>query len=86
MSHSQNNIFDNLQKNANINPDEIYKVANSVKNADFSDEKTVRNLVRRLSKMANKRISKEKEDKIVASIINNDVPMNMQSLSKMFKN
>ncbi|MUV39770.1 Sporulation-specific transcription factor SpoVIF [Lentibacillus sp. JNUCC-1] len=86
MSHSQKNVFDNIQNNSNINPDEIYKVANSVKNADFSDETTVRNLVRRLSKMANKPISKEKEDQIVASIINKDVPMNMQSLSNIFKN
>ncbi|WP_284141282.1 MULTISPECIES: stage VI sporulation protein F [unclassified Virgibacillus] len=85
MSKKNNNIFDKLQQTANINPSEIYKVADSVKNADFSDEKTVRKLVRRLAKMANKPISREKEDKIVQSITKKNVPMDMQSLNQLFK-
>lgn len=79
------NIFDKIQQKTNIDPSEIYKVADSVKNANFSDERTVRNLVRRLSKMANKPISKEKEDKIVQSITNNKIPLDMQSLNQLFK-
>ncbi|MFD1038696.1 stage VI sporulation protein F [Virgibacillus byunsanensis] len=85
MSNFQKNLFDNLQKNANIDPDEVYKVANSVKHADFSDEKTVRKLVRHLAKVANRPISKEKEDKIVKSITNKNMPMDMQSLNQIFK-
>ena len=63
-------MFDKLQKNANINPDDVMKVADSVKNANFSDEKTVRNLVRHLAKMADRPLTKEKEDKIVQAIVN----------------
>ncbi|MBY7143481.1 stage VI sporulation protein F [Virgibacillus sp. NKC19-3] len=84
MNKFQKDLFDKVQQNANINPDEVYKVANSVKNADFSDEKTVRQLVRHLSKIANKPLSKEKEDKIVHSIIKNNMPMDAESLSKFF--
>lgn len=79
------NIFDKIQQNANIKPDEVYKIANSVKNADFSDEKTVRQLVRQLSKVANKPISKQKEDKLVQSITNSKMPTDMQSLTHLFK-
>lgn len=75
-------MFDKIQEKSNINPDEIYKVADSVKNADFSDEKTVRNLIRQLSSMANKPISKEKEDKIVESIIKNKIPLDSKSMNK----
>lgn len=85
MSNFQKGMFDKIQQNTNINPNDVYKVANSVKNADFSDEKAVRNLVRHLAKMANKPISKEKEDKIVQSITNNNMPTDMQSLNQLFK-
>ncbi|TFJ93805.1 stage VI sporulation protein F [Lentibacillus salicampi] len=85
MSNSQDNIFDQVQQNSDISPNEIYKVANSVKNADFSDEKTVRSLVQRLSKLANKPIPKAKEDKIVESITKNNMPVDIQTLNKMFK-
>ncbi|HEX6593453.1 MAG TPA: stage VI sporulation protein F [Bacillota bacterium] len=80
-----NNPFEKIQSNTNLSPTEIYKVADSVKNADFSDERTVRQLVRKLAKMANKPISKQKEDQIVQTITQNKIPADMQSLTKMFK-
>lgn len=79
-------LFDKIKQSTNVNPDDVYRVAESVKHADFSDEKTVRNLVRHLSRLANKRISQEKEDQIVQSITKNNIPMDMQSLNKFFKN
>ncbi|WP_067725442.1 stage VI sporulation protein F [Oceanobacillus damuensis] len=86
MNNFQKGMFDKIQKNSNINPDDIFKVADSVKNANFSDEKTVRNLVRHLARMADKPLSKEKEDKIVQSIVNNKMPGDIQSLNHFFKN
>jgi len=86
VSDFQKGLFDKIQQNANIDPQEILQIAESVKNADFSDERTVRNLVRKLSRIANKPISKQKEDKIVESITKNNVPMDMQSLNSLFKN
>ncbi|WP_082233984.1 stage VI sporulation protein F [Halobacillus massiliensis] len=85
MSNFQKNIFEHLQKKANINPEEVFKVADSVKNADFTDEKVVRRLVRQLAKVANKPVSKKKEDKIVEAIVNQNMPLDMNTLSKFFK-
>lgn len=85
MNNFQKGLFDKIQQKAKINPDDVYKVADSVKHADFSDEKTVRRLIRQLSKLANKPVSKQKEDKIVQSIVKNDIPMDMNSLNKLFK-
>jgi len=84
VADNQDNLFGKIQQSSSINPGEIYKIAESVKNADFSDEKTVRKLVRRLSKMANKPISREKEDKLVKTITNNKMPKDIQSLTQMF--
>lgn len=79
-------LFDKIKQSTNVNPDDVYRVAESVKHADFSDEKTVRNLVRHLARLANKRIPQEKEDQIVQSITKNNIPMDMQSLNRFFKN
>lgn len=85
VNNFQKGLFDKLQKNANINPEDVYKVADSVKHANFKDEQTVRNLVKQLAQMANKPLSKEREDKIVQSIVNNNMPSDMNSLNKLFK-
>lgn len=82
MSEKQSNLFSQIKKKTNINPTDIFKVANSVQNADFSDETTVRDLVKKLSQMANKPISKEKEDKIVEAIVKNKLPMDSKQINK----
>ncbi|MCF3941650.1 stage VI sporulation protein F [Oceanobacillus alkalisoli] len=84
MNNFQKGMFDKINQKSNISPDEIYKVADSVKHADFSDEKTVRELIQRLSRLANKPVSKEKEDKIVEAIVKNKVPMNSQTMNNLF--
>lgn len=85
MGNFKDNLFNNIEKKSNIKQDDIYKVADSVKHANFSDENTVRKLVKQLSRMADKPLSKEKEDKIVQSITKNKMPLDMQSLNKIFK-
>ncbi|HLQ97277.1 MAG TPA: stage VI sporulation protein F [Candidatus Dormibacteraeota bacterium] len=85
MSELEKDLFDKIKQSTNVNPDDVYRVAESVRHADFSDEQTVRNLVQHLARMANKRISKEKEDQIVQSITKNNMPVDMQSLNRLFK-
>ncbi|MDX8046111.1 stage VI sporulation protein F [Gracilibacillus sp. S3-1-1] len=86
MADFKQNMFDQIQKKSNVQPDDIMKVAQSVQNADFSDEKTVRKLVKQLSSLAGKPVSKQKEEKIVKAIIGNQMPKDMNTLSKLFKN
>lgn len=85
MSELEKDLFEKIKQSTNVNPDDVYRVAESVRHADFSDERTVRNLVQHLARMANKRISKEKEDQIVQSITKNNMPADMQSLNRLFK-
>lgn len=85
MSELENDLFKKIKQSTNVNPDDVYRIAESVRHADFSDESTVRNLVQHLAKLANKQISKEKEDQIVQSITKNNMPADMQSLNRLFK-
>lgn len=85
VSDYKNKIFDQISNQSNMKPEDIMKVAQSVQNADFSNERTVRQLVKQLSQMAGKPVSKQKEDKIVQAITNNNLPKDMNTLTKLFK-
>jgi len=76
----QENLFKRIQEQANIDPEEIYSIADSLKHANFTDEHTVRNLVQQLSQIANKPISKEVEDKIVEAVTSNNIPNDLDDL------
>lgn len=79
-----NNFFDNLEKKTNVKQQDIFNLANSVNGANFKDEQTVRNLIQQVAKLANKPVPKEKEDELVKTIVNNNMPLDFASLAKMF--
>ncbi|MBM7645305.1 hypothetical protein JOD45_001516 [Scopulibacillus daqui] len=79
-----NPFFDQIEKKTNVKKEDIFALANSVANANFQDEQTVRQLVHRVARLANVSVPKQKEDAIVKAIVNNNIPMNFSSLSKMF--
>lgn len=62
---------------------DIFELANSLQNANFKDEKTVRGVIRRVSQIANKPVSQEMEDKIVESIVKDGKQLDINQISKM---
>jgi hypothetical protein len=78
-----NNLFKNIEKKTGVNMKDVFELANSVQGANFKDEKTVRNLVRRVSQIANKPVPKEKEDKIVKAITDNGQSLDFGTIAKM---
>ncbi|QVK16984.1 stage VI sporulation protein F [Mycoplasmatota bacterium] len=74
------NVFDEINKKASIDKNTIFDIADSIKNADLSDEKVLRKLIRDISKVANKNVTKDLEDKIVKKIKNDGVPSNINDL------
>ncbi|GGE56191.1 stage VI sporulation protein F [Priestia taiwanensis] len=84
-NNGNGNVFDKIQQSANVNKDSIFKLADSVKDANFKDEETVRQLVRQIALLAGKAVTKEKEDQIVKAVVTNNMPLDFASLSNMFK-
>ncbi len=84
MDQNTKKMMDQIEESSNISVDEIYNIAHAIQFQDLSDESTVRSLVRRLSNMANRPISRDKEDQIVRSIVNNEIPSSMESLQRFF--
>lgn len=75
------NFFKRVEKKTNIDKNTIMSLASKIQDSNMKDEKTLREVVQEISKMAGKEVSKEKEDKIVNSIIKDNVP---KDIDKMF--
>nr|WP_295973795.1 stage VI sporulation protein F [uncultured Bacillus sp.] len=79
----ENNFFKNVEKKTGVNMKDIFELANSLQNANFKDEKTVRNVIRRVSQIANKPVSRDMEEQIVQSIIKDGKRLDFNTISKM---
>ncbi|MCM3569964.1 stage VI sporulation protein F [Neobacillus mesonae] len=78
-----NGFFKNIEKKTGVNMKDVFDLANSLQNANFRDEKTVRSVIKRVSKLANKPVSRDLEDQIVKTIINDGSKLNFDTISKM---
>lgn len=78
-------MFGNLEKKTGVKMDDLMKLAQSVQSTDFKDEKQVRDIISKVSALANKPVSKQKEDMIVKSIVSGKVPKNLNEIEKMMK-
>ena len=56
-------------------------LAKKLQGNNMKDEKTLREVIRELSSMTGKEVSKEQEDKIISTVVNDKVPDN---IDKMF--
>lgn len=78
-----NQFFKNIEKKTGVNMQDIFDLANSLQNADFREEATVRRVIRRVSQIARKPVSKEMEDRIVASIIKDGKNLDFNTIHNM---
>lgn len=74
-------FFKNVEKKTNVNKDTILSLAKKLQNSNMKDEKVLRDMVHEISSITGKEVSKEKEDKIVNAIVNDNVP---KDIDKMF--
>ncbi|MGV3463843.1 MAG: stage VI sporulation protein F [Heyndrickxia sp.] len=81
-----NPLFKNIEKKTGVNMKDILELANSLQNANFKDERTVRGIIQRVSEIANKKVPKELEDKLVKSITQDGKNLDFNTLAKMMNN
>jgi hypothetical protein len=77
-------FFDKIEKKTSVKKDDIFKPAQSVSGSNLRDERTIRMLISQVSSLAGVEVSKQKEDQIVQAVLNNNIPLDMVTLSKMF--
>ena len=71
-------LFNNIEKKTNVKKETILSLASKLQKNNMKDEATIREIINELCSITGKKISKEKEEKIVKSIQNNEVPKNIE--------
>jgi Stage VI sporulation protein F len=81
-----NQFFKNIEKKTGVNMRDILELANSLQNANFKDEKTVRHVIHRVAQIANRKVPKQLEDQIVKTIIQNGKQLDFNTIANMLNN
>ncbi len=74
-------FFNKVEKKTKVDKDTILSLATKLQKGSLKDEYTLREVISTLSSLTGKKVSKEKEDKIVETILKDKVP---KSVDKMF--
>ena len=73
------NFFKKVENKTSVDKDTIMSLASKL-NGNMKDETTIRDVVQTLAKMTGKNVSKEKEDKIIDTILKDNVPNNVDKM------
>jgi len=67
-------FFKKIENKTSVNKDTILELAKSLQENNLKNEEALRDVVHKLSEITGKSVSKEKEDKIISTIMNDKVP------------
>ena len=70
-------LFKKVENKTNVDKDTIISLANKLQNGNMKDEKTLKEVIYTLSKMTGKKVTKEQEEKIINTVMNDKVPQNL---------
>ena len=76
----KDNLFQKIEQKTNIKKETIISLANKLQKNDLKNEKNLREIIKEISTLTKKEISKEKEDKIIEAIKKDQVPKNMDNM------
>ena len=76
-------FFRRIEEKTGVPMEEVFALANAIQNANFQDARQVRKIVRKVAKLANKPVTKELEEQIVASILKNGESLDLSKIQKM---
>ncbi len=78
----KDSFFQKVEKKTKVDKETILSLAEKLQKGNMKDENTLREVIHTLSKMTGKEVSKEKEDKIIETIVEDKVP---KGVEKMFE-
>ena len=74
------NFFKRIEKKTNVDKNTILDLADKLQKNNMKNEKVLREVIGDLSKMTGREVSKEKEQKIIETILNDKVPNNLDKM------
>ncbi len=81
MFNFSDNFFNKVEKKTNVGKETILELADKLQKTDLKNETTLREIIQQLGQMTGKEVSKEKEDKIINAVVNDQVP---KDINKFF--
>lgn len=57
----------------NINPEQVFALVERIKNSDLKDETNLREIIEEVSKIAGKKLDKQKEEQLIKKLVNEGV-------------
>lgn len=70
-------FFKRVEQKTNVGKETILDLAKKIQQTDMKNEGTLREIIQELGKMTGKSVTKEKEDKIVKAVVNDQVPKDL---------
>lgn len=74
------NFFKKVEKKTNVKKSTIMSLAQKLQGDNMKNEDTLREVIHELSSMTGKQVSKEQEDKIINTIVMDNVPKNVDKM------
>ena len=78
MSFSDN-FFKKVENKTKVDKNTILSLANKLQNGNMKDETTLKEVISTLSKATGKEVTKEQEDKIISTVLEDKVPKNIDN-------
>ena len=76
----KDSLFKKIEDKTNVDKNTILSLANKLQNGNMKDEKTLSELIDNLSTITNTKVTDEKKQKIINTIVNDKVPSNIDKM------
>ena len=76
----KDSLFKKIEDKSGVDKDTIISLADRLQHSNMKDENVLRDLVHELSSLTGREVSKEKEDKIVNTILKDNVPKDIDKM------
>ncbi|MCI6899843.1 MAG: stage VI sporulation protein F [Bacilli bacterium] len=73
-------FFKRVEKKTNINKETILSLADKLQRSNMKDENTLREVIKDISNMTGKEVSKEKEQRIIDAIKKDNIPKDIGNM------
>lgn len=73
-------FFKRVEKKTNINKETILSLADKLQRSNMKDENTLREVIKDISNMTGKEVSKEKEQRIIDTIKKDNIPKDIGNM------
>ena len=73
-------FFKRVEKKTNINKETILSLADKLQRSNMKDENTLREVIKDISNMTGKEVSKEKEQRLIDAIKKDNIPKDIGNM------